>query len=217
MHTRSLIPLLWPAALTSYYHHPTHAQAQDPPSWQQYVRAPEAQAGIVRPVTVLPGYTLGDVENADGLVTGAAPTVLTRGGGSMEEDETPTLVVDFGQNVVGQLLLEFAGSTNGTATGSGSGFPGIRLAFSEALEFLTERSDYTRSDRAQGVGFSRAALLWLLFKAICYIGHSSELIDVKEWKGLTFLPRQDPPQLVTTGTDQVRNERYLIRILAKQI
>ncbi|KAI1185496.1 glycoside hydrolase family 78 protein [Nemania serpens] len=163
MHTRSLIPLLWPAALTSYYHHPTHAQAQDPPSWQQYVRAPEAQAGIVRPVTVLPGYTLGDVENADGLVTGAAPTVLTRGGGSMEEDETPTLVVDFGQNVVGQLLLEFAGSTNGTATGSGSGFPGIRLAFSEALEFLTERSDYTRSDRAQG----------------------------------------DPPQLVTTGTDQV--------------
>jgi hypothetical protein len=97
----------------------------------------------VRPAAVLPSYTQGDIENIDGLVTGAGATVLTRTAGS---NQTTTLVVDFGQNVVGKLLLEFAGSTNGS-----QGFPGIRLAFSEALEFLSDRSDYTRSDRAQGV------------------------------------------------------------------
>ncbi|KAI0816675.1 Six-hairpin glycosidase-like protein [Xylaria sp. FL0064] len=147
-----LVSVLWPVAflLSSL------AIAQDsPPSWQQYVRAPNST--IVRPATILSSYTQGDVKDADGLVTGSATTVLTRANGS--SGEIPTLVVDFGQNVVGQLLLEFAGSTNG----SWQGFPGVRLAFSEALEYLTNRSDYTRSDRAQG----------------------------------------DPPQLVTTGTDQV--------------
>ncbi|KAI1282309.1 Six-hairpin glycosidase-like protein [Xylaria sp. FL0933] len=148
----SLASILWPVAFLSS----SLAIAQDsPPSWQQYVRAPNST--IVRPATILSSYTQGDVKDADGLVTGSATTVLTRANGS--SGEIPTLVVDFGQNIVGQLLLEFAGSTNG----SSQGFPGVRLAFSEALEYLTNRSDYTRSDRAQG----------------------------------------DPPQLVTTGTDQV--------------
>ncbi|KAI1354588.1 Six-hairpin glycosidase-like protein [Xylaria sp. FL0043] len=148
----SLASILWPVAFVLS----SLAIAQDsPPSWQQYVRAPNST--IVRPATILSSYTQGDVKDADGLVTGSATTVLTRADGS--SGEIPTLVVDFGQNVVGQLLLEFAGSTNG----SSQGFPGVRLAFSEALEYLTNRSDYTRSDRAQG----------------------------------------DPPQLVTTGTDQV--------------
>ncbi|KAI1828193.1 glycoside hydrolase family 78 protein [Xylaria intraflava] len=120
---------------------PFPAFADDPPSWQKYVRAPKSD--IVRPARILSEYTQGDVKNADGLVTGKATTVLTRTSGS---DEVPIVVVDFGQNVVGQLQLEFAGSTNG----SSGGFPGIRLAFSEALEFLTNRSDYTISDRAQG-------------------------------------------------------------------
>lgn len=147
MFAHPLVSVLWPAAFTSYCFTLTRAAQDPPPSWQQYVRAPGN--AIVRPATILPGYTQGDVENADGLVTGAATTVLAR---SPDSDSAPTLVVDFGQNVVGQLLLEFAGSTNGS--GPSVGFPGIRLAFSEALEFLTERSDYTRSDRAQGVRFS---------------------------------------------------------------
>ncbi|KAI0115839.1 glycoside hydrolase family 78 protein [Nemania sp. FL0031] len=162
MHTRWLVSRLWPAATCILILACPSAQAQEAPSWQQYVRAPEN--AIVRPAAILPSYTQGDIENADGLVTGAATTVLTRAPGS---NQTTTLVVDFGQNVVGQLLLGFAGSTNGTLQ---EGFPGIRLAFSEALEYLTDRSDYTRSDRAQG----------------------------------------DPPQLVTTGTDQVavKNDPY---------
>ncbi|TGJ87420.1 glycoside hydrolase family 78 [Xylaria hypoxylon] len=147
MHARSLASVLWP--VTFVLHFPTLAHG----SWQQYVRAPAST--LVHPVAILPSYTQGDIKNADGLVTGAATTELTRA----TSGEIPTLVVDFGQNVVGQLQLEFAGSANG----SSQGFPGIRLAFSEALEYLTDRSDYTRSDRAQG----------------------------------------DPPQLVTTGTDQI--------------
>ncbi|KAI1748257.1 Six-hairpin glycosidase-like protein [Xylaria castorea] len=157
MHALSLVSALWPVAFA--LHFSTLAQSQ--PSWQQYVRSPPSN--IVRPKTILSNYTKGNVENADGLITGATTTVLTRASSS---DETPTLVVDFGQNVVGQLLLEFAGSANGTS----QGFPGIRLAFSEALEYLTDRSDYTRSDRAGG----------------------------------------NPPQIVTTGTDQVavENRQY---------
>ncbi|KAI2642763.1 glycoside hydrolase family 78 protein [Xylaria nigripes] len=126
----------------------------DTPSWHRYVRAPKSN--IVRPARILPGTTQGDVRNAHGLVTGSGVTVLSR---TADSYDIPSLVVDFGRNVVGQLLLEFAGSTNG----SQGGFPGIQLAFSETIEFLTNRSDYTRSDRAQG----------------------------------------NPPQLITTGTDQV--------------
>lgn len=140
MHTPSLVSALWPVAFA--LHLPTPTFAQDQPSWQQYVRSPPSN--IVHPKAILSDHTKGDVKDADGLITGAATTVLTRVSGS---DEAPTLVVDFGQNVVGQLLLEFAGSANGTS----QGFPGIRLAFSEALEYLTDRSDYTRSDRASGV------------------------------------------------------------------
>ncbi|KAI0976066.1 Six-hairpin glycosidase-like protein [Xylaria arbuscula] len=155
----SFISTVWPATFAFC----SLALAQDSPSWQQYVRAPNST--IVRPATILSNYTQGDVSDAEGLVTGLATTVLTR---ADDSDEIPVIVVDFGQNVVGQLLLEFAGSTNGSS--SSPGFPGVRLAFSEALEYLTDRSDYTRSDRAQG----------------------------------------DPPQLVTTGTDQVavKNSSY---------
>src|SRR5438094_345571 len=114
MLTRLLASVFWPAAFVL----PLSALAQDPPSWYRYVRAPKSN--IVRPAAVLSSYTQGDVENPDGLVTGTAPTVLSRDTGS---GGTTTLIVDFGQNVVGQLLLEFAGSTNGS-----QGFPGIRLA-----------------------------------------------------------------------------------------
>lgn len=119
------------------------AKAQAP-SWHQYVRSPSSD--VVKPAKILADQTKGDVSNADGLITGKGPTVLTR---KTKGDTAPSIVVDFGQNVVGLLGLTFAGSTNGT-----DGFPGLRLTFSETMEFLTDRSDYTRSYNAGGVSLS---------------------------------------------------------------
>ncbi len=49
----------------------------------------------------------------------------------------PSVVVDFGKPVVGFLSISFAGAS--------SNRPGIRLAFSEMTEYLTDVSDFTRS------------------------------------------------------------------------
>jgi len=49
----------------------------------------------------------------------------------------PSVVVDFGKPVVGFLSISFAGAS--------SNRPGIRLAFSEMIEYLTDVSDFTRS------------------------------------------------------------------------
>ncbi|KAI2624006.1 glycoside hydrolase family 78 protein [Hypomontagnella submonticulosa] len=112
-------------------------------SWHQYVRAPPSN--VVKPKAVLSEYTAGGVANPEGLITGNNVTTLTREG---PEAEKPSLVLDFGQNIVGSLEIDFAGSTN-----TSDGFPGLRLSFSESLEFLGNRSDFTRSDNAgQGSG-----------------------------------------------------------------
>ncbi|KAI1328479.1 Six-hairpin glycosidase-like protein [Xylariaceae sp. FL0255] len=134
MHKSSFASVFWPAALLLSQ----PAIGQD--DWQQYVRYPSSTT-IVKPASVLANYTLGNVTNPNGLIDGSSPTIFSRASGDTTATE---LVVDFGQNVVGQLIIDFAGSTNG----SSAGYPGITLAFSEALEFLTNRSDYTRSDRA---------------------------------------------------------------------
>jgi hypothetical protein len=108
------------------------------PDWQKYVRAPSSN--IVYPVSVLSNLTLGNVTNPDGLLPGGTgPTVFTRSHGS---DDIPTVVVDFGLNVVGFLSIDFSGASNSTP-----GFPGIRLAFSETIQYgyLTDTSDFTRS------------------------------------------------------------------------
>ncbi|KAI0106122.1 glycoside hydrolase family 78 protein [Hypoxylon sp. NC0597] len=120
------------------------ANAQDnDTSWHQYVRAPPSN--IVKPKAILNGYTSGEITNPEGLVTGSGVTTLSRVGNGTG---IPTVVLDFGQNIVGLLEIDFAGSTN-----SSDGFPGVRLYFSETLEFLTSRSDFTRSDNAgQGDG-----------------------------------------------------------------
>lgn len=117
------------------------AAAAADPSWHQYVRSPPSH--IVKAARILPGETKGNVTNADGLITGKAATVFSR---STADEEAPSIVVDFGQNVVGLLQLSFAGSQNTT-----EGLPGLKLAFSETLQFLSHRSDYTRSDRSSGV------------------------------------------------------------------
>lgn len=51
---------------------------------------------------------------------------------------TPTIVVDFGINVVGFPQISFGGASSNS--------PGIRLAFSETLQYLSETSDFSRSD-----------------------------------------------------------------------
>ena len=114
----------------------------DAPSWHQYVRAPPST--FVKPKGILTERTSGDVANPDGLVSGGKPTVLRRDDKSAE---IPALVVDFGQNVVGLPVIDFAGSS-GAPKGRR---PGIRLSFSESLEFLGDRSDFTRSDNAGDV------------------------------------------------------------------
>ncbi|KAI2630856.1 glycoside hydrolase family 78 protein [Hypoxylon sp. NC1633] len=121
-----------------------YVNAQDnDTSWHKYIRAPPSSN--VKPKAVLDAYTLGKVVNADALITGDDITTLTRAEG---DADVPTVVLDFGQNIVGQLEIDFASSTN-----SSDGFPGLKLSFSEALEFLGDRSDFTRSDNAgQGAG-----------------------------------------------------------------
>ncbi|KAK4076640.1 CAZyme family GH78 [Trichoderma aggressivum f. europaeum] len=109
-------------------------------SWHRFVRSPVSN--VVKPIGIVSGSTIGNVSNPNGLINRQGPTVLSRGD---ENDLLPTVVVDFGQNVVGILSLELAGSQNTSA-----GLPGLRLAFSETMEYLTNRSDFTRSDNASG-------------------------------------------------------------------
>ncbi|KZL72594.1 alpha-L-rhamnosidase A [Colletotrichum tofieldiae] len=121
------------------------------PSWHRHVRASESRT--IRPVRVVPDLTRGAVTNPSGLITGEdGPTILYRLG---EEDEIPFLTVDFGQNTVGILSVSFAGSSTCASPGEderaenegemGRKRPGIRLAFSETLQFLSNVSDFSRS------------------------------------------------------------------------
>lgn len=110
-------------------------------SWHRYVRSPSSNT--VKPVRIIAANTTGNVENAQGMVDGSSTCTFSR---DSDSSDVPSVVVDFGQNVVGLLSIEFEGSHN-----KSGGLPGIRLAFSETMEFLTDRSDYTRSDNAGGV------------------------------------------------------------------
>lgn len=56
-------------------------------------------------------------------------------------DTVPSVIVDFGKVVVGYPVIHFAASSPST---DGKG-PGVRLAFSESREYLTDVSDYSRS------------------------------------------------------------------------
>lgn len=125
-------------------------------SWHQYVETPGNM--VVDPMSVVPEMTRGDVKNAASLlvrVNGSSndsqPAILTRW---KKGDEEPVLVLDFGRNVVGLVVIEFENSktTREKALEEGIPFsektkarPGIRLSFSETLEFLGEKSDFTRS------------------------------------------------------------------------
>lgn len=140
----SLLLVLWLTTVVS------HAATQrsidvrtddDDTSWHKYVRAPPTKN--VSPVLWVPEYTSGNITNPEGIV-GNGTTTLTRSDAS---EDVPSIVLDFGQNYAGNLNINFAGAE---ASIGGSlnttSLPGITLAFSETLEFLTNRSDFTRSD-----------------------------------------------------------------------
>lgn len=123
------------------------ARQVDSTSWQRYVRAPSSDT--IFPVSVLKAYSQGSITNPDGIINGEGVTTLTR---KTSGDELPSIVLDFGQNHVGILSIHFAGSETfsepgqDSNTSSSTALPGISLAFSESLEYLTNRSDFTRSD-----------------------------------------------------------------------
>ncbi|MET9889026.1 alpha-L-rhamnosidase C-terminal domain-containing protein [Streptomyces sp. NPDC006465] len=56
----------------------------------------------------------------------------------------PSVTVDFGKVVVGFPRVRFTSASDNS--------PGVRLAFSETKQFLTDRSDFTRSDQSGGAG-----------------------------------------------------------------
>lgn len=107
-------------------------------SWHKYVRAPSSKT--VAPKGVISASVKGNVSHPEGCVNGDRPTVLSR---LNSYDDIPGFIVDFGQNYAGYLSIRLEGRTN-----SSTKRPGLRLAFSETLEFLTDRSDFTRSDNA---------------------------------------------------------------------
>ena len=135
--------------------------SSSPDDWQKYIRSPSSR--IIYPKSIIDNRTLGNVTNADGLLTGHGKTILTRpapGKGSSVASSIPTIVVDFGQNVAGYLSIEFGGAYNSTP-----GLPGIRLAFSESIQYgyLTDVSDFSRSDNVSP-SIIYFKLYWLIFK-----------------------------------------------------
>jgi hypothetical protein len=55
----------------------------------------------------------------------------------------PSITVDFGQDVVGYPQVAFAGAS--------ANHPGVELAFSETTQYLTNTSDFTRSDNGDSI------------------------------------------------------------------
>ena len=62
----------------------------------------------------------------------------------------PSITLDFGKVVVGYPRISFAGASGNN--------PGVRLAFSETLQYLSDRSDFTRSDVNGGPGTDQYAV-----------------------------------------------------------
>lgn len=70
--------------------------------------------------------------------------------GLVAPDTPPSITVDFGKVVVGYPIVHFAGASSNT--------PGVRLAFSETTQYLTDRSDFARSDFSGGAGTDQHAV-----------------------------------------------------------
>ncbi|WP_201799278.1 alpha-L-rhamnosidase C-terminal domain-containing protein [Subtercola vilae] len=63
--------------------------------------------------------------------------------GLIEADVVPSITVDFGKVVVGYPKISFAGASGN--------HPGLRLAFSETKQYLTDTSDFTRSNNGDTI------------------------------------------------------------------
>ena len=111
-------------------------------SWQSFIRTPSRPR--ITPQRVVDGSVVGNVTNPTGFITGNGPTVLSRG---TSDPNPPCLTVDFGQNYAGLLGIDFGGSVQDSSS-TASQRPGLTLAFSETMQFLTSTSDFTRSQNA---------------------------------------------------------------------
>jgi hypothetical protein len=60
-----------------------------------------------------------------------------------DDPPVPSITVDFGKVVVGYPRIHFAGAS--------ANDPGVRLAFSETTQYLTDISDFTRSDNGDTI------------------------------------------------------------------
>ena len=118
----------------------------DSDTWQKYIRNPADR--IVYPAKIISNHSGGNVTNAQGLLKhGGPPTVFNRTADRHDvpanspvnalDSSIPTVVLDFGQNIVGNPTISFSGAWSNDS--------GIRLAFSETLQFLAEHSDFSRS------------------------------------------------------------------------
>lgn len=107
-----------------------------PPSWHKYVRAPPSSD--VRPVKVV--NITGNVTNANALVTQGGSTTFAR---RSTGDIVPSVTLDFGQVIVGYPQISFESASNN--------HPGLRLTFSESTEYLTNVSDFTRSNNGDTI------------------------------------------------------------------
>jgi len=70
--------------------------------------------------------------------------------GLVPVEQPPSVTLDFGKVVAGYTKLDFAGASDN--------HPGVRLAFSESTQYLTDRSDFTRSDLSGGPGTDQHAV-----------------------------------------------------------
>jgi hypothetical protein len=105
-------------------------------SWHKYIRAPNSR--IILPAKIV--QTTGNVSNAEALLGQAGDAIVTR---PTSSDTVPSITLDFGINTVGFLQIAFAGASSNS--------PGIRLAFSESTQYLTNVSDFTRSDNGDSI------------------------------------------------------------------
>ncbi|GAA4685584.1 hypothetical protein GCM10025780_35010 [Frondihabitans cladoniiphilus] len=102
--------------------------------WRKDVVAPTSRHVI--PAAVLTSTS--GVTDAQALVDGGT-TVLTRAPNAA----VPTVTLDFGKVVSGYPEITFAGAS--------SDRPGLRLAFSETKEYLTDGSDFSRKATGEAV------------------------------------------------------------------
>ncbi|KAG2173861.1 hypothetical protein INT43_005281 [Umbelopsis isabellina] len=105
-------------------------------NWRQYVRAPSSTT--IYPKKVL--STHGNVTNAQGLIQNHGIATLSR---PSTNDTVPYIELDFGINIVGFPKISFAGASDN--------HPGVRVSFSESTEYLSNSSDFTRSDNGQTI------------------------------------------------------------------